>query len=133
MSKTSIPVFPAGCWPIKGSKASLFSEQSYIITFQPTSGNETWSDPSYSLPAFVDLFSRWSNTNQKKWQQATKATRDHIYKSAHSSTGLFTDYNNFDGTLNVTSNVTSVLGLMLGVMLGVKACFWKQTALISNT
>ena len=84
------------CW--KGNGNSLFNEQSYIVTFQPTNGNNSWSDPSYSLPAFVDLFSRWSDTNTDKWTKATSATRDHLYKSSNTKSGLFSDYNNFDGT-----------------------------------
>ena len=82
------------CW--EGN--TLFNGSSYIITFQPSQGNNTWSDPSYSLPAFVDLFSRWSTTNNDKWQRATSATRDHLYKSSNTKSGLFSDYNNFDGT-----------------------------------
>ena len=84
------------CW--KGNGQSLYSEQSYIATFQPSEGNNTWGDASYSLPAFVDLFSRWSDTNKDKWLKAAKATRDHIYNSANSKSGLCTDYSNFDGT-----------------------------------
>ncbi len=76
----------------------LFNESQYIVTFQPTQGNKDFSDPSYDLPAFLELFSRWSNTSQDKWSKAVTATRDHLYRSSHSSTGLFTDYNNFDGT-----------------------------------
>jgi endo-1,4-beta-D-glucanase Y len=68
------------------------------VTFQPSNGNNSWSDPSYSLPAFVDLFSRWSETNTDKWTKATSATRDHLYKSSNTKSGLFSDYNNFDGT-----------------------------------
>ena len=84
------------CW--KGNGQSLYSEQSYIATFQPSDGNNSWGDASYSLPAFVDLFSRWSDTNKDKWQKATKATRDHIYNSANPQSGLCSDYSNFDGT-----------------------------------
>ena len=84
------------CW--KGNGQSLYSEQSYIATFQPSDGNNTWGDASYSLPAFVDLFSRWSETNTDKWLKAMKATRDHIYNSANPQSGLCSDYSNFDGT-----------------------------------
>ena len=84
------------CW--KGNGGSLYSERDFIATFQPTDGNNTWGDASYSLPAFVDLFSRWSDTNKDKWQKATKATRDHIYNSANPKSGLCSDYSNFDGT-----------------------------------
>ena len=84
------------CW--KGNGQSLYSEQYYIATFQPSDGNNTWGDASYSLPAFVDLFSRWSETNTDKWLKAMKATRDHIYNSANPQSGLCSDYSNFDGT-----------------------------------
>ncbi len=83
------------CW--KNGSGSLFNEGQYIITFQPYNCH-TFSDPSYDLPAYVDLFSRWTNTNKDKWKNATTATRTHLYKSSHPTSGLFSDYNNFDGT-----------------------------------
>ena len=86
----------------------MFNEQSYVITFQPTEGNNSWSDPSYSLPAFVDLFGRWSKTNNDKWKKATAATRDHIYRSANSKSGLFSDYSNFDGTPHYAYSSNSI-------------------------
>ena len=98
------------CW--KGNGNSLFNEQSYIVTFQPSNGNNSWSDPSYSLPAFVDLFSRWSETNNDKWTKATSATRDHLYKSSNTKSGLFSDYNNFDGTphaVNFNNDATNYM------------------------
>ena len=81
----------------KGNNGSLFNEQHMVVTFQPYNCSD-FSDPSYDLPAFVDLFSRWSTTNKDKGAKAATATRDHLKKSSHSSSGLFTDYNNFDGT-----------------------------------
>ena len=80
------------------SQHSLFNPQHYVITFQPQGNENNFSDPSYDLPAFVDLFSRWSTTNQDKWKKAAQATRDHLYKSSNTKSGLFSDYNNFDGT-----------------------------------
>ena len=79
-------------------KYKLFNQQNYIVTFQPTPGNTEFSDPSYDLPAFLELFSRWAEKDQDKWSRALQATRDHLYVSSHKTTGLFTDYNNFDGT-----------------------------------
>jgi endo-1,4-beta-D-glucanase Y len=76
----------------------LFNQQNNIITFQPQGTGNNFSDPSYDLPAFVDLISRWSTTNQNRWKSAAQATRDHLYKSSNTRSGLFSDYNNFDGT-----------------------------------
>ncbi|MCQ2218522.1 MAG: glycosyl hydrolase family 8 [Paludibacteraceae bacterium] len=81
-----------------GNGYSLFNESTKIVTFQPSAGNSDFSDPSYDLPAFLEMFSRWSDTNNDKWSQALSATRDHLYKSCNTSSGLFSDYNNFDGT-----------------------------------
>lgn len=98
-----------GMW--KGSNASLFNENYKVVTFQPVNCSD-FSDPSYDLPAFVDLFSRWSTTNNSTWSQAATATRDHLYKSSNTSSGLFSDYNNFDGTpksVSYNSNSTKYM------------------------
>ncbi len=81
----------------KGGTGSLFNESQKVVTFQPYNCSD-FSDPSYDLPAFVDLFSRWSKTNNSKWAEAATATRNHLYKSSNPTSGLFSDYNNFDGT-----------------------------------
>ena len=88
------------CW--KNNTGSLFSESHYVITFQPYNSSD-FTDPSYNLPAFVDLFSRWSTTNQNKWKLATSATRTYLYKASNPKSGLFSDYANFDGTPKETS------------------------------
>jgi len=80
------------------SQHKLFNPSYNVITFQPQGNENNFSDPSYDLPAFVDLFSRWSTSNQDRWRAAASATRDHLYKSSNPSSGLFSDYNNFDGT-----------------------------------
>ena len=81
----------------KNGNGSLFNENEMVITFQPYNCSD-FSDPSYDLPAFVDLFSRWSTSNQSKWKTAAQKTRDHLYKSSNTKSGLFSDYNNFNGT-----------------------------------
>ena len=85
------------CWKGGLSGGSLFNEQQSVITFQPYNCPD-FSDPSYDLPSFVDLFARWSNTNKDKWSKAADKTRDHLFKSSHPTSGLFSEYNNFNGT-----------------------------------
>ncbi|MCQ2194102.1 MAG: glycosyl hydrolase family 8 [Paludibacteraceae bacterium] len=81
----------------KNGTGSLFNEQHNVITFQPYNCSD-FSDPSYDLPAFVDLFAMWSETNNSRWATAATATRNHLYQSCNTQSGLFSDYNNFDGT-----------------------------------
>ena len=97
------------CW--KNGSGSLFNESQRVICFQPYTCSD-FSDPSYDLPAFVDLFSRWSITNKDKWTDAAQKTRDHLYKSSNTTSGLFSDYNNFDGTpksLSYNTNSTKYM------------------------
>lgn len=76
----------------------LFNTTENVITLVPNGAESNFTNPSYDLPAFTDLFARWSETNQDKWKAATSATRNHLYKSSHTGSGLFCEYNNFDGT-----------------------------------
>ena len=78
----------------------LFNQQSFVVSFQPTVSWGFFGEPAYDLPAFIELFARWSkNRNHTdKWYKAVEATRVHLYKSSHPTTGLFADYSRFDGT-----------------------------------
>ena len=78
----------------------LFNQQSFVVSFQPTVSWGFFGEPAYDLPAFIELFARWSkNRNHTdRWYKALQATRLHLYKSSHPTTGLFADYSRFDGT-----------------------------------
>ena len=93
-------------------QCSLFHPQHFVITFQPQGSQRDFSDPSYDLPAFVDLFSRWSDTNKDKWETAAGKTRTHLYNSSNTTSGLFSDYSNYDGTphsVSYNSNATKYM------------------------
>ena len=81
----------------KNGNGSLFNETHKIITFQPYNCSN-FGDPSYDLPAFIELFARWSETNNDKWESCLAPTRGHLEKSCHPTSGLFGDYSEFDGT-----------------------------------
>ena len=88
---------------------SLFNTTQYVITYIPQGGEKDFTCPANDLPAFIELFTRWSTTNQDKWTKALSATRNHLYKSSNTYSGLFTDINNFDGTphsVSFNSNAT---------------------------
>ncbi len=81
----------------KNNIGSLFNEEENVICFQPYECYD-FSNPSYDLPAFIQCFSRWSDTDKDRWKTAAQATRNHLYLSSNFSSGLFSEYNNFDGT-----------------------------------
>ena len=79
-----------------GSTSPIFNMSNYLITFGETSYGFT--DPSYNLPGFLELWARWTDTNQEFWSKTAAAARDLLYNSSNSTTGLFPDYSQFDGT-----------------------------------
>lgn len=80
-----------------GGINSLFNTNSRLITFGPNGGSYDFTDPSYNLPAFFELWGRWSTTNTTFWQSTPDAARKLIRDASHSSSGLTTDYSEFNG------------------------------------
>ena len=80
--------------------------------FQPLGNGNDFSDPSYDLPAYLELFSRWAEKDTDKWKKAVTAARDHLYKSSNTSSGLFADYSSFNGqpqSYSYNSNATKYM------------------------
>ena len=75
----------------------LFNQGNYIIVFQPLGSGNDFSDPSYDLPAYLELFSRWAEKDTDKWKKAVSAARNHLYVSSNKNSGLFADYSAFNG------------------------------------
>lgn len=80
------------------SEYHLFNSTSNVIVFSPQEDGVNFTTPANSLPAFLELFSRWSDTNKDKWAKTVSAARGQLYKSSNTKSGLFPDYANFDGT-----------------------------------
>ena len=77
----------------------LFNEEHKMVVFSPSSERPQFTDPSYHLPAFYELWARWGPSADKDfWMDAAAASRDFFSRAAHPVTGLTPDYANFDGT-----------------------------------
>lgn len=58
-----------------------------------------WSDPSYHLPHFYELFSMWADeADSAFWKEAARASREYLKKACHPETGLAAEYAEYDGT-----------------------------------
>ncbi len=61
--------------------------------------NVEFSDPSYHLPHFYELFALWANEEDRAfWKEAVKNSREYLKKACHSETGLAAEYAEYDGT-----------------------------------
>jgi len=77
----------------------LFDAQNKMVLFTPSDERSRFSDPSYHLPAFYELWSRWGPKEDAEfWKQAAAVSRDYFVKSTHPVTALNPCYANFDGS-----------------------------------
>lgn len=84
----------------RGSITSMFDPAAKQIVFTPHPPGNTFSDPSYHLPAYTELWARWAADPADRAFLAvvTQVSRELFRKAAHPKTGLMPDYSNFDGT-----------------------------------
>ena len=77
---------------------SLFDHDEKQVLFSPKiQPADNFTDPSYHLPAFYELWARWADNNNDFWADAAVISRDFFKNSAHPETGLVPDYAYFDG------------------------------------
>ncbi len=69
-----------------------------MILFSPDERN-TFTDASYHLPAFYELWARWGPEEDRAfWARAAAVSRDYFFKGADPKTGLTSNLGAFDGT-----------------------------------
>jgi oligosaccharide reducing-end xylanase len=79
------------------------NEPNMMILFVPGIMPEPFTDPSYHLPAFYELWARWGPEEDREfWARAAEASRTFFVKTTNPQTGLAPSYANFDGTPHVT-------------------------------
>lgn len=79
-----------------GVGSPMWEPSNKLIKFIPES---PFSDPSYHLPHFYELFSLWANPEDKEfWAEAAKASREYLKIACHPVTGLAPEYAHYDGT-----------------------------------
>ena len=74
------------------------NDENTMILFSPDERN-TFTDASYHLPAFYELWARWGPERDRAfWAKAASVSRDFFVKSADPKTGLVPNLGAFDGT-----------------------------------
>ena len=87
-------------WPhnsIIGSVPNMFNPEKKVC-FVPYASASEYTDPSYFLPSFLEVWGMMANTNNQYWKDAADVARDYLQIAAHPTTGLMPDYANYDGT-----------------------------------
>jgi len=74
----------------------MWNPENHQILFVP---GTDFTDPSYHLPHFYELFALWAEEEDRSfWKQAAAASREYLAKACHPVTGLSAEYAEFDGT-----------------------------------
>ena len=74
----------------------MWNLENKLIKFVPSL---EFSDPSYHLPHFYELFALWANEEDREfWKEAAKASREYLKIACHPVTGLSAEYAEYDGT-----------------------------------
>ena len=77
----------------------MFDLEHKQIVFVPMVGRvSSFTDPSYHLPAYYELWARWAERDNEFWTEAAQVSRQFFRKTSHPQTGLMPDYADFDGT-----------------------------------
>jgi len=78
-------------------------EKSAEILFVPSITPKSFTDPSYHLPAFYELWARWGPVEDRAfWKRAAAVSRDFFVKTTNARTGLAPVYADFDGAPHLT-------------------------------
>jgi len=77
----------------------MVNEEHRMIRFVPNVGRTDFTDPSYHLPAFYELWALWGPAADRSfWAAAADTSRKFFQRATNLKTGLAPDYANFDGT-----------------------------------
>lgn len=77
---------------------NLFDRKEKQVVFVPNGDAAGFTDPSYHLPAFYEIWARWGPPADRAfWRDAARVSRAFLRRATHPVTGLFPEYATFDG------------------------------------
>src|SRR5574344_1421629 len=70
-------------------KMFLIDPETKLITFTPDGFGQRFTDPSYHIPAFYEVWARWADDGRADyWMQCASAAREFLHKAIDKRTGL---------------------------------------------
>lgn len=81
-----------------GQGVNIFDSTHKMPVFCPIGNAATYTDPSYHLPAFYEVWAEAADKDNDFWSEAADASRAYFKKATNADTGLGPDYSEFNGT-----------------------------------
>ncbi len=74
------------------------------ISFVPEGGGYLWTDPSYHVPAFYEVWALYAKDGHEQfYKECADVSRNFLHNACHPVTGLNADYTEFNGEPHSTS------------------------------
>jgi oligosaccharide reducing-end xylanase len=86
----------------------LINTEHKIISFTPEGTNYNWTDPSYQLPAFYEVWALYAHDGHESfYKDCADSARAFLHRACDPITGLNVDYTEFDGQPHSTPWIPS--------------------------
>ncbi|MHC0442557.1 glycosyl hydrolase family 8 [Flavobacterium sp. 3-210] len=87
-------------WKKDGSNNvhNIINTEHKQISFVPEGGGYNWTDPSYHVPAFFEIWALYAKDGHEQfYKECAAVSREFLHKVTHPVTGLNSDYTEFTG------------------------------------
>jgi oligosaccharide reducing-end xylanase len=88
-------------WSKDGTEGitNVINTEHKLITFVPDSSGYNWTDPSYHLPAFYEVWAEYAKDGKERfYRDCAAAAREFLRRACSSATALNADATEFSGT-----------------------------------
>ena len=81
-----------------GNIYNIINTEHKQISFVPEGGGYNWTDPSYHVPAFFEIWTLYAKDGHEQfYKECADVSRNFLHKACHPVTGLTADYTEFTG------------------------------------
>ena len=81
-----------------GGNMNVINVEQKKITFVPDKSGYSWTDPSYYLPAFYEVWAEYAKDGHEQfYRDCADSARAFLHRACQSPTGLNSDYSEFSG------------------------------------
>lgn len=84
-----------------GGVTNIINMDAKLINFCPDSRSNLWTDPSYHLPAFYEIWAETAKDGREAiYRELADSARAYLHRATDPVTGINPDQGQFDGTAN---------------------------------
>ncbi|MWB93107.1 glycoside hydrolase [Flavobacterium sp. GA093] len=81
-----------------GNVHNIINTEHKQISFVPEGGGYNWTDPSYHVPAFYEIWALYAKDGHEQfYRECADVSRQFLHKATHPVTALNSDYTEFTG------------------------------------